>query len=98
MNWASWTQQLFEFLEAKTGACGGLLHMCFFCYPATVSYGMVSDSTSKISGGSRMTAQGLAGNLHKEDVAVHFNEVHRLNAPEPDVRKCTPAAWPAYEE
>ncbi|TPP54331.1 DnaJ domain family protein [Leishmania donovani] len=98
MNWASWTQQLFEFLEAKTGACGGLLHMCFFCYPATVSYGMVSDSTSKISGGSRMTAQGLAGNLHKEDVAVHFNEMHRLNAPEPDVRKCTPAAWPAYEE
>lgn len=81
MSRASCTQQLFEFLEPKTGACGVLLRMCFFCYPATVSYGVVSDSTSEISDGSRMTARGLAGNLDKEDVAVHFNEAHGCNAP-----------------
>lgn len=45
-----------------------------------------------------MAAQGLAGNLRREGVTVHFNEVHRRKAPELDARQCTPGAWPAHEE
>lgn len=46
MSRTSCTQQLIESLGKKSGACGGLLRMCCFCYPATVSWGLVSDSTS----------------------------------------------------
>jgi len=89
---------LFEFQEKTPGACPGLDRVHCFCYPSALSHGAVAGDIPQISDGAKRLAQGLAGKLFTEDVALHYAAMERYAEPELFGDEWVPAAFPAYTE
>nr|WP_116607016.1 NAD(P)/FAD-dependent oxidoreductase [uncultured Albidiferax sp.] len=89
---------LFEFQEKTPGACPGLERVHCFCYPSALTHGAVSGDIPQISDGAKRLAQGLAGKLFSDDVALHFTAMENYAEPELVGDEWTPAEFPAYEE
>lgn len=89
---------LFEFQEKTSGDCPGLTRVHCFCYPSALSHGAVAGDIPQISDGARRLAQGLAGQLFTEDMALHFAAMERYAEPELVGDEWTNAAFPAYDE
>ncbi len=53
-----------------------------FSYPAALTYGGVSGDIPAISEGAKRMAQGLAGQLFNDDVALHFEAMQAYDEPE----------------
>jgi cation diffusion facilitator CzcD-associated flavoprotein CzcO len=88
---------LFEFQEKTPGACPGLERVHCFCYPSALSHGAVAGDIPQISDGAKRLAQGLAGKLFTEDVAVHYAAMQNYAEPELFGDEWTPAEFPAYD-
>ncbi len=88
---------LFEFQEKTPGACPGLERVHCFCYPSALSHGAVAGDIPQISDGARRLAQGLAGQLFTEDVALHYAAMETYAEPELYGNEWVPAQFPAYE-
>lgn len=73
---------LFEFQPRTPGACPGLDRVHCFSYPAALTYGGVSGDIPAISEGAKRMAQGLAGQLFNDDVALHFAAMQAYAEPE----------------
>lgn len=73
---------LFEFQPRTPGACPGLDRVHCFSYPAALTYGGVSGDIPAISEGAKRMAQGLAGQLFNDDVALHFEAMQTYAEPE----------------
>ncbi|WDU64215.1 NAD(P)/FAD-dependent oxidoreductase [Pseudomonas poae] len=73
---------LFEFQPRIPGACPGLDRVHCFSYPAALTYGGVSGDIPAISEGAKRMAQGLAGQLFNDDVALHFAAMQTYAEPE----------------
>ncbi len=73
---------LFEFQQRTPGACPGLDRVHCFSYPAALTYGGVSGDIPAISEGAKRMAQGLAGQLFNDDVALHFEAMQAYDEPE----------------
>ncbi|MEO7401258.1 MAG: NAD(P)/FAD-dependent oxidoreductase [Polaromonas sp.] len=89
---------LFEFQEKTPGTCPGLARVHCFCYPSALSHGAVAGDIPQISDGAKRLAQGLAGQLFTQDVALHFAAMEQYAEPELQGDEWTPAAFPAYDE
>lgn len=73
---------LFEFQPRTPDACPGLERVHCFSYPAALTYGGVSGDIPAISEGAKRMAQGLAGQLFNDDVALHFDAMQNYAEPE----------------
>lgn len=73
---------LFEFQPRTPDACPGLERVHCFSYPAALTYGGVSGDIPAISEGAKRMAQGLAGQLFNDDVALHFDAMQSYAEPE----------------
>lgn len=73
---------LFEFQPRTADACPGLERVHCFSYPAALTYGGVSGDIPAISEGAKRMAQGLAGQLFNDDVALHFQAMQTYAEPE----------------
>jgi hypothetical protein len=73
---------LFEFQEKVPGACPGLERIHCFCYPATLSHGVVSGDIPAISDGARRLANGLASCFYREDIEYQYTELLAYSEPE----------------
>ena len=58
----------------------------------------MSGDIPQISDGAKRLAQGLAGKLFSDDVALHFTAMENYAEPELVGDEWTPAEFPAYEE
>ncbi|MYN11802.1 SidA/IucD/PvdA family monooxygenase [Pusillimonas sp. TS35] len=88
---------LFEFQEKTPGGCPGLERIHCFCYPAALSMGTVSGDIPQISDGARQLAQGLAGALYQEDIALHYAAMERYSEPELEGNEWVCSPLPPYE-
>lgn len=84
----------FELQEKTPGACPGLERVHCFSYPATLTQGTVSGDIPAISEGARRLAQGIAGLLYREDVALHYADMQAFSEPEVFGDEWTPAPEP----
>lgn len=73
---------LFEFQEKTCGACPGLERIHCFCYPATLSHGVVSGDIPAISDGARRLANGIVSYFYREDIEYQYNELLAYSEPE----------------
>ena len=73
---------LFEFQEKHAGACPGLERIHCFCYPATLSHGVVSGDIPAISDGARRLAHGIVSCFYREDIDYQYDELLAYAEPE----------------
>lgn len=73
---------LFEFQEKHAGACPGLERIHCFCYPATLSHGVVSGDIPAISDGARRLANGIVSYFYREDIDYQYAELLAYSEPE----------------
>ena len=72
----------FEF-QARPGAhCPGLERVHCFCYPATLSLGVITGDIPAISEGALQLADRLAALLYGEDIELHFARIEAFAEPE----------------
>lgn len=72
----------FEFQPRAGADCPGLERVHCFCYPATLSLGVITGDIPAISEGAGLLADKLAGLLYAEDAAVHFARIEAFAEPE----------------
>ncbi len=73
---------VFEFQETTSGACPGLERIHCFCYPATLSHGVVSGDIPAISDGARRLANGIVSYFYREDIDYQYTELLAYAEPE----------------
>ena len=66
----------FEFQPRAGAHCPGLERLHCFCYPATLSLGVITGDIPAISEGALQLADRLTGLLYVEDIEHHFS-AHR---------------------
>jgi len=72
----------FEF-QLRAGAhCPGLERLHCFCYPATLSLGVITGDIPAISEGALQLADRLTGLLYVEDIEHHFRRLEAFSEPE----------------
>ena len=72
----------FEF-QLRAGAhCPGLERLHCFCYPATLSLGVITGDIPAISEGALQLADRLTGMLYVEDAEYHFGRIEAFSEPE----------------
>ena len=86
---------VFEFQAKHADSLPGLSRVHAFCYPAALSHGPISGDIPSISDGANRLAQGIAGLLYSEDVALHFDRLQAYDEPEVFGDEWTPARPPA---
>jgi cation diffusion facilitator CzcD-associated flavoprotein CzcO len=72
----------FEFQPRQGADCPGLERVHCFCYPATLSLGVITGDIPAISEGAQLLADKLAGLLYAEDAAVHYARMEAFAEPE----------------
>jgi len=72
----------FEFLPRAGAHCPGLERLHCFCYPATLSLGVITGDIPAISEGALQLADRLAGLLYVEDIEYHFGRIEAYCEPE----------------
>jgi cation diffusion facilitator CzcD-associated flavoprotein CzcO len=72
----------FEFQEKTSGLCPGLDRIHCFCYPATLSHGVVSGDIPAISDGARRLAQGIVSFFYREDIEYQYAQLLAYSEPE----------------
>lgn len=73
---------VFEFRERTPGQCPGLERIHCFCYPATLSHGVVSGDIPAISDGARRLANGIVSYFYREDIDYQYTELLAYSEPE----------------
>jgi FAD-dependent urate hydroxylase len=81
---------------ARPGDCPGLERIHCFCYPATLSLGVITGDIPAISDGAQQLATALAGLLYAEDIALHFERMQAFAEPEVFGDEWTPEPLPPY--
>ena len=72
----------FEFQPRAGSHCPGLERVHCFCYPATLSLGVISGDIPAISDGALQLADRLAGLLYVEDIEHQFARIEAFAEPE----------------
>jgi FAD-dependent urate hydroxylase len=72
----------FEFQPRAGAECPGLERVHCFCYPATLSLGVITGDIPAISEGALQLADKLAALLYVEDIEVHFARIEAFGEPE----------------
>ena len=72
----------FEFQPRAGAHCPGLERLHCFCYPATLSLGVITGDIPAISEGALQLADRLAGLLYVEDIEHHFARIEAFAEPE----------------
>ncbi len=73
---------VFEFQEKTAGQCPGLERIHCFCYPATLSHGVVSGDIPAISEGARRLVNGIVSYFYREDIDYQYTELLAYAEPE----------------
>jgi cation diffusion facilitator CzcD-associated flavoprotein CzcO len=72
----------FEFQPRAGAHCPGLERLHCFCYPATLSLGVITGDIPAISEGALQLADRLTGLLYVEDIEHHFRRLEAFSEPE----------------
>jgi cation diffusion facilitator CzcD-associated flavoprotein CzcO len=72
----------FEFQPRAGAHCPGLERLHCFCYPATLSLGVITGDIPAISEGALQLADRLTGLLYLEDIEHHFRRLEAFSEPE----------------
>jgi cation diffusion facilitator CzcD-associated flavoprotein CzcO len=72
----------FEFQPRAGAHCPGLERVHCFCYPATLSLGVITGDIPAISEGALQLADRLAGLLYLDDIEHHFARIEAFADPE----------------
>ncbi|MEO6364376.1 MAG: NAD(P)/FAD-dependent oxidoreductase [Caldimonas sp.] len=72
----------FEFQPRLGADCPGLERVHCFCYPATLSLGIITGDIPAISEGALQLADRLAALLYAEDIELHFARIEAFGEPE----------------
>ena len=72
----------FEFQPRLGADCPGLDRVHCFCYPATLSLGVITGDIPAISEGALQLADRLAALLYVEDIELHFARIEAFGEPE----------------
>lgn len=72
----------FEFQPRAGADCPGLERVHCFCYPATLSLGVITGDIPAISEGALQLADKLAALLYVEDIGLHFARIEAFGEPE----------------
>ena len=72
----------FEFQPRAGADCSGLDRVHCFCYPATLSLGVITGDIPAISEGALQLADKLAALLYVEDIDEHFARIEAFGEPE----------------
>jgi FAD-dependent urate hydroxylase len=72
----------FEFQPRAGVECPGLERVHCFCYPATLSLGVITGDIPAISEGALQLADRLAALLYAEDIELHFARIEAFGEPE----------------
>ena len=72
----------FEFQPRAGADCPGLDRVHCFCYPATLSLGVITGDIPAISEGALQLADKLAALFYVEDIDLHFARIEAFGEPE----------------
>src|SRR5690606_22211715 len=89
--------EAFEFQPKSDQDCPGLERIHCFCYPASLSHGVVAGDIPQISDGAQRLARALCAAFLNEDIDQHFAELEAYAEPELDGDEWEEVPLPSVE-